>query len=401
MLFHKVRHSDLSLVVIHTIRIRYDAGGGFGSSNSHNFGSCLRNLDFALSKYDPVLVYTSYRQSILSLAQKTKLKHRAVAHPNKGSSGEELFTDYFYTEPQSKTLVHLSGLHGVEGYLGSLVQRKIFESLAELKPLPFQIIVVHAVNPYGMSWRRRANSRNVDLNRNSLKFYEIPNPHYEKFAPLINSNADGNSLSELFDAFMGFSQIGFQQMVQAIACGQTEFPNSLFYSGQELQPELISLKTTLQDLIAPKTEISVLDVHTGLGKYAKESLILGGPDSPEDERFVRTFFKSEPIIPGKSPGIYQAHGMISNLFQSTWGPDKVHYVCQEFGTRSVLRVFRALIKENYFHEWQPDLTLEEKKRAFEVISQRMIETFFPQDPSWRRYCVDTGMLRFQQLADGF
>ncbi len=344
-------------------------------------------------------MYTTYRQSILSLAQKTNLRHRALAHPRKGSTGEELFTDYFYTEPQNRTLVHLSGLHGVEGYLGSLVQRKILERLAEIKPLPFQVILVHAVNPYGMSWRRRANSNNVDLNRNSLKFYDIPNPHYEKFAPLINSNADANSLSELFDAFMGFTQIGFRQMVQTIACGQTEFPNSLFYSGQELQPELISLKQTLQDLISPETEISVLDVHTGLGKFAKESLIISGPHNPEDEKFVQAFFKSEPIIPGKSPGIYQAHGMIPNLFHATWGPDKVHYVCQEFGTKSVLQVFRALIKENYFHEWQPDLTLDEKESTFEVVSQRMLETFFPEDPFWRRHCVDTGMLRFQQLVD--
>lgn len=343
-------------------------------------------------------MYNSYRQTILSLAQKTKLQHRAVAHPCKGSSDEELFTDYFYTEPQNRTLVHLSGLHGVEGYLGSLVQRQILESLAELKPLPFQIILVHAVNPYGMSWRRRANNKNVDLNRNSLKLYEIPNAHYEKFAPLINSNADANSLSELFDAIMGFSQIGFQQMVQAIACGQTEFPNSLFYSGQELQTELISLKQTLQDLISPEADISVLDVHTGLGKFAKESLIISGPHNPEDEKFVRTFFKSEPVIPGKSAGIYQAHGMIPNLFHATWGSDKVHYVCQEFGTKSVLQVFRALIKENYFHEWQPDLTPNEKKRAFEVVSRRMLETFFPEDPYWRQHCVHTGALRFDQLV---
>lgn len=30
------------------------------------------------------------------------------------------------------------------------------------------LIIAHVVNPYGMSWRRRWNENNVDLNRNFL-----------------------------------------------------------------------------------------------------------------------------------------------------------------------------------------------------------------------------------------
>lgn len=342
-------------------------------------------------------MYSSYRQTILSLAPKTQLKHHSVSHPAKGSHGEDLFTDYFYSEPQKKTLVHISGLHGAEGYFGSMVQAKILEDLATMTSLPFQIILVHSVNPYGMSWCRRTNNQNVDLNRNSLKIYEIPNPHYEKFAAFLNTNAGTESLWELLDVFIGLYRIGFRQMIQAVACGQTEFPNSVFYSGQSLQPELISLKSTLQSLIPDSNEISVIDVHTGLGGFARESLIIDEAESALDDPFVQNVFKTNSRIPGKSFGIYQAHGTLSNLFRNNWDPEKVHYVCQEFGTKSVIHVVRALIQDNFLHQWQPELTNEEKQQSQQLVSKKMLSAFFPEDPVWRKQCLDTAVLRFHQL----
>src|SRR5690349_12683769 len=109
---------------------------------------------------------SAFREQILNLHSKTSLQHLEVAHPLKGPKGETLYTDYFYTPEKKKhCLVHLSGVHGVEGYLGSLIQQEILKQ--DLKNLPFQLVMVHTVNPFGMATKRRTNAANVDLNRNS------------------------------------------------------------------------------------------------------------------------------------------------------------------------------------------------------------------------------------------
>ena len=342
------------------------------------------------------------RNQLLQLAQSSNLKHKSVLHSLKGPHGEDLFTDYFYTEAKSKnTVIHLSGLHGVEGYFGDLVQQDILKLLAKDSQLPFQLVIVHAVNPYGMAWCRRTNAKNVDLNRNSLKIYDIPNSHFERFSPFLDTNADWGSIEALLGVFVGFYTVGPKQMIQSVACGQTDFPMSVFYAGSKLQPELESLKATLLEIVPIENHLVVMDVHTGLGSHGQESLIVDGPDSQDEIQFFEKVFQKKTIVPGKTRGIYQANGTIANLFYDDWNRDHVRYVCEEFGTRAFPVVLKALMKDNYLHHWQPDLTHEEKLKAWSDVSSRMLYAFFPEEQAWRSKCVATGVERFQQLVQNF
>jgi hypothetical protein len=60
----------------------------------------------------------------------------------------------------ARTTQHSSGVHGVEGYAGSAVQIDFLRNYARrtsscpLSPGDLALIV-HAVNPHGMSWYRR------------------------------------------------------------------------------------------------------------------------------------------------------------------------------------------------------------------------------------------------------
>jgi len=72
-------------------------------------------------------------------------------------------------------VVHSSGVHGVEGFAGSGIQIAILSNFsaeaAEARsadPDAPTIVLVHAVNPFGMAHFRRFNENNVDLNRNAL-----------------------------------------------------------------------------------------------------------------------------------------------------------------------------------------------------------------------------------------
>jgi hypothetical protein len=278
-------------------------------------------------------------------------------------------TEYYYSpEKKTRCLIHLSGVHGVEGHLGSLVQNEILK--LRLAQLPFQVVVVHIVNPFGFQKSRRTNINNVDLNRNSLNEYHLNNPDFSKFVPFFRSGRP----HDLFPILSVLLKKGLSQAVVAATCGQTQFPDSLFYSGRDLQPELISLRQTLEHLVHPQAELFVLDVHTGLGKKSQESLILDGFDSEKENDFFHQTFKEPIIWPGRTSGTYRANGTLSLLLKRQW---KSFHVFQEFGTYPFYKVLRALMRQD------PNL---------------MQEAFFPQDAKWRSSCVELGLLRFQQLV---
>ena len=88
----------------------------------------------------------------------------------------------------SRALIHSSGLHGVEGFAGSAIQLALLEQRPSI-PSDCAILVVHALNPYGMAWLRRVNENNVDLNRNfvtSVKQRTGSSALYRKLNSFLN-----------------------------------------------------------------------------------------------------------------------------------------------------------------------------------------------------------------------
>ncbi len=292
----------------------------------------------------------------------TDLQHVSITH----AGGT---TDYFYSkEKKKKCLVHISGVHGVEGYVGSMIQQEILKK--SLSNLPFQVVVVHVVNPFGKANNLRTNQNNVDLNRNSLPRYQIENPDFKIFKAFFET---GNYLDAGPIAALVFRK-GLQHASISAAGGQTEDPHSLFFAGHELQPELISLRQTLESLIAPDAELFVLDVHSGLGKMGAESLIVDGFESEAEEAFFKAAFQSPLVWPGRTKGAYRAEGPVSQLLKKRW---KCSHVFQEFGTYSSTKVLKALIRKD---------------------PEQMLETFFPRNPQWQSRCTELGLLRFDQLV---
>lgn len=292
----------------------------------------------------------------------TDLKRLSVTH----AGGT---TDYFYSpEKKERCLVHISGIHGVEGYIGSLIQHEILKM--RLADLPCQPVIVHVVNPYGKTHCLRTNAHNVDLNRNFLSPHQIHNPHFKSFETYFKT-------AHLRDAIPVASLLlrhGLKQAVMAAACGQTEFPDSLFFAGDKLQPELISLQETLSSLIHPEAELFVLDIHSGLGRKGAESLMVDGFGGEAERDYFQNLFKKRIVWPGRTAGSYRAEGPVSLMLKKQW---KTMHVFQEFGTYPPLHVLKALIRKE---------------------SEEMLEVFFPKDPEWRKKCTELGVLRFRELV---
>ena len=98
----------------------------------------------------------------------------AALHTLPVMPGDDFTIDIAILEGSGPGLVvHTSGVHGVEGFTGSAIQIAALDALiaqkrGEIELVAPTIVLVHAVNPYGMVFKRRPNEHNVDLNRNAL-----------------------------------------------------------------------------------------------------------------------------------------------------------------------------------------------------------------------------------------
>ena len=88
----------------------------------------------------------------------------------------DLYIDNIYlpSKNENKNLIVLTtGVHGMEGYIGSVMLDVFFEEIYPTIDIDTTgVLVVANVNPYGMKYMRRYNENNVDLNRNFILDWE-------------------------------------------------------------------------------------------------------------------------------------------------------------------------------------------------------------------------------------
>ena len=95
-------------------------------------------------------------------------------------------------------------------------------------PRGVALVLIHALNPYGFAWVRRANEENVDLNRNFLlagEPYAGSPARYAALDALLNPKHPPRRL-DLFRlrAMASILRHGMPQLKQAVAGGQYDFP---------------------------------------------------------------------------------------------------------------------------------------------------------------------------------
>src|SRR5687768_663923 len=113
--------------------------------------------------------YSTARDRFRAAAAKANGRLEVLPLDCTGPAGETLGIDlaWFGAAQPRRAILHLSGLHGVEGFAGSAIQLQLLDNLPELSDNS-ALIIVHILNPFGMAWLRRVNENNVDLNRNFL-----------------------------------------------------------------------------------------------------------------------------------------------------------------------------------------------------------------------------------------
>ena len=145
--------------------------------------------------------------------------------------------------------MHSAGVHGVEGYAGSAVQLKLLEKFASSTRGDDHptVVLVHAVNPYGMAHFRRFNENNVDLNRNALTpsewigalsrepniagYFDID----ETFNPPRPPTHLDAYLIIPFNSVRLIAKLGFTHVKRALVAAQYSEKGGIFYGGRKME----------------------------------------------------------------------------------------------------------------------------------------------------------------------
>lgn len=294
---------------------------------------------------------------------------------------------------QDPTLLLSSGVHGIEGFLGSAIQ---LATLSRARESQFasgvRIVMIHAVNPFGFASGRRVNEQNVDLNRNFLaeaEEYTGASDGYRRLNQLLNPRRVPSPVEPFrLKAIWQILRFGTQPLKQAIACGQYEFPRGIFYGGDQPAWSTRVIQNHAARWLGGPGLVLHLDIHSGLGKQGTCKLLLNQQSRIDQASWFRATFGEQLIEADQSDTAktaYVVKGEFGNWMQQAFRDRDYRFACLEFGTRKIIRVLAAIRAENAAHHHaDSDSTIAAKTK------QEMRECFYPSSETARRKMIQLG-----------
>jgi hypothetical protein len=303
---------------------------------------------------------------------------------------------WFGAEQPGRAFVHSSGLHGVEGFAGSAIQLQWLADGVPSLRADTAVVLIHIANPYGMAWLRRVNDRGVDLNRNCLEpgdEYAGAPDGYDALNAFLNPPSEPSREAFFPHAAWLILRYGMPALKQAIAGGQYVNPKGLFFGGAALQEETRRLQEHARERLSSVARLVSVDVHTGLGRFGVDTLLVAADQASPILAEMRTCFgeRIAPLDPEHSPA-YRIKGTYNSSVRTLLPGARLFVIGQEFGTYGPIRVLRALRAENRSFHYGSSSARQQATRALQ-------EVFTPDDETWRRAVSARGRVVMSQALD--
>ena len=326
------------------------------------------------------------------------------AHPiaARGPFGQELTIDVVAMGPQSpqRALLVLSGVHGVEGFVSSALQCDLLSRLpARSLPTEVAVVLVHAVNPWGMAHGRRQNEANVDLNRNWGRS-DGPPAHNDAY-DVVHALAcpDTASMPSVDDLLAQVGPVLAEHSTDwvrdAITRGQYRYPDGLHFGGDSTEESNLILQRTIPTLLASAERVFVVDLHTGHGPKGEITVLSDRPAGSAQDTALRALFprvtatadnpaassqpKSGPIARGLADALPEAEAIVATA---------------EVGTSDDLEQLAATYQEQWVHRHgdRDDPTHRAARWTYRCC-------FTPDDPAWEADALRRGRQHLDAALD--
>ena len=316
-----------------------------------------------------------------------------------------LYIDSFYlpsTGEKTNLVVLTTGVHGIEGYIGSVMLDVFFrEVYPTLDDANTGVLVVANVNPYGMKYFRRYNENNVDLNRNFILDWETfdlsSNKEYPKVDTFLGPTGKiGNALWHEAGFYLSLGKTavtdGAGTISDALLTGQYQYPQGVYYGGTGDEASTVYLKDVFsQCLDSPYENIVHIDIHSGYGpRY--NMVIFNSVFETMNEAESQAAFGYDYIIAYDSESFYATTGDTTDFFyrlaQQKQRETDLFSTCFEFGTIGdaffdTILSLKYTVDENRNH-WYPT----DNPTSARIIHENYMELFYPTETAWREKTVE-------------
>ncbi len=352
-----------------------------------------KSLGYYLDSYERSR--DAFRKSSDDIAKKFKnAKRLTLAVPSNIYDG--LTVDVLYI-PQDKgrkrLLVLSSGVHGVEGFVGSAIQRMFIDDFITADLLDSMgVLIIHGMNPFGFKHHRRVTENNIDLNRNcdtDEALYATKNGGYSEVYSLINpkgpvdTSAFGNRFFHI-KAISNIIKASMRTLRQAILQGQYEYPEGVYFGGKQAEAQVKLVSKELGRILRQYPLVLNIDLHTGYGERGVLHLF---PNPIEDKNIkakVENVFKGFSIDWGDTGSFYTTTGDFSTFLgklisESTYLPMTFEYGTMNSNTTlGAIKSLHVTILENQGHHFGYASKADEVR-----VKSNFLEMYYPTSPSWR------------------
>jgi hypothetical protein len=371
-----------------------------------------QNSDLAYFKSS----YIESRDAFREKASEFQMKYpdsKIYQIPVPSNIDNDLTVDIYYVpclKDKDKILILSSGVHGVEGFVGSALQSMFFDKFLNEDLLnETGILFVHSLNPYGFDNQRRVSENNVDLNRNStndVSLYSTVNEGYPKVYDFINPKGKVNTRScgnKMFTirAIFKILKASMPVLRQAVLQGQYQYPEGLYFGGKTFEPQIKTLTPLIDSITEPYQTVFTVDLHTGYGERGKLHLF-PNPVDEKTKKNMETVFAGYQIDWGDSGDFYTVTGDFVD-FTGKLNKDKTFIpMTFEYGTmdsqttKGSLKSIHIMILEN-----QGDHYGYKKERDSVKVKEDLLEMYYPSDTEWRTKVMKDTEAMFKTILPRF
>nr|WP_315847083.1 M14 family metallopeptidase [uncultured Achromobacter sp.] len=350
--------------------------------------------------------YATARQAFVAVAAERGAALSRHEHPTlKDPRGQPLSVDVAVLGRPDAPRTHLaiSGTHGLEGAAGSAVQIGWLRADGG-NPLPddVNVVLVHALNPYGYAYDTRTTENNVDLNRNFIDHTRPtpPNPHYATLHPhLIPDAWTEASLEAGARAVEAFREThGADALFNTTASGQYTHPDGLVYGGSGPEWSNRTLRRIVDEHLAASERVAFIDWHTGIGEYGEPFFLCFNDEGSAEQAQAARWWGAERVRDQRPHGLARPdyQGLVFRGVQQALGDRALAGAVVEFGTRG-LQMRPALRLDQWLRfkaPHAPDAARDAQLRA------DLVDAFVPVSSVWRRSALAHGLAITRQAIAG-
>ncbi|HQQ18181.1 MAG TPA: M14 family metallopeptidase, partial [Fervidobacterium sp.] len=293
--------------------------------------------------YDYSYDYAHCREIFFSFKKILKSYYLDVEKDTYPIQEECSVSSFMCENPNAKKLLLITtGEHGIEGYAGNVfLQLFVHEFLPNIKHDEVSLLLVHAINPWGMKHKRRVNKDNIDLNRNFLDFsspdIDLRNESFEKMRKYFTNpkpvgKVDLNFFLNIVKLIPYIITLGSNGIKEALTKGQYTCERCVYYGGKQEMCCTQYMKALYRHVYSTYDFVLHLDIHTGAGPKNRMVIVNSIFDEQESrEREVE--FGYSPITKADRESFYEINGdMIDYIYKQYGGKSKFYTTCFEYGT---------------------------------------------------------------------